>query len=63
MKLVLALNDGNIDAAMQLLRSFYSSIPYDAEKQDENHRRNDQHKGGVYQQRGCQQYKNAQNNI
>ena len=37
MKLVLALNDGNIDMAMQLLRSFYSSIPYDAEKQDENH--------------------------
>lgn len=27
----------DIDAAMQLLRSFYSSIPYDAEKQDENH--------------------------
>ncbi len=37
MKLVLALNDRNIDTAMQLLRSFYSSIPYDAEKQDENH--------------------------
>ena len=37
MKLVLALNDGNIDVAMMLLRSFYSSIPYDAEKQDENH--------------------------
>ena len=27
----------DIDAAMLLLRSFYSSIPYDAEKQDENH--------------------------
>lgn len=27
----------DIDAAMMSLRSFYSSIPYDAEKQDENH--------------------------
>ncbi len=27
----------DIDAAMQILRSFYSSIPYDAEKQDEDH--------------------------
>ncbi len=32
-----ALEDGNVDDAMQLLRSFYSSIPYDAEKQDESH--------------------------
>ncbi len=32
-----ALEDGNVDDAMQLLRSFYSSIPYDAEKQDEDH--------------------------
>ena len=27
----------DIDAAMKLLRSFFSSIPYNAEKQDENH--------------------------
>ena len=32
-----AFRNHDIDAAMQLLRSFYSSIPYDAEKQDENH--------------------------
>ena len=36
-KLILALDGGDVDRAMQLLRSFYSSIPYDAEKQDENH--------------------------
>ena len=36
-KLICALNDGDTDKAMSLLRSFYSSIPYDAEKQDENH--------------------------
>ena len=27
----------DVDTAMKLLRSFYSSIPYNAEKQDENH--------------------------
>ncbi|MBQ9243194.1 MAG: AAA family ATPase, partial [Proteobacteria bacterium] len=36
-KLMTSLNDGDIDAAMNLLRSFYSSIPYNAEKQDEDH--------------------------
>jgi hypothetical protein len=35
--LTAALEDGNVDEAMRQLRSFYSSIPYDAEKQDENH--------------------------
>ena len=35
--LTAALEEGNVDEAMQYLRSFYSSIPYDAEKQDENH--------------------------
>ena len=37
MKLILALDGRDIETAMKLLRSFYSSIPYDAEKQDENH--------------------------
>ena len=36
-KLVCAFNDGDVDTAMTLLRSYYSSIPYNAEKQDENH--------------------------
>lgn len=36
-KLMTSLNDGDIDRAMILLRSFYSSIPYNAEKQDEDH--------------------------
>ena len=36
-KLMTSLNDGDIDTAMKLLRSFYSSIPYNAEKQDEDH--------------------------
>ena len=35
--LTLALEEHRVDDAMILLRSFYSSIPYDAEKQDENH--------------------------
>ena len=35
--LTLAFEEHRVDDAMQLLRSFYSSIPYDAEKQDENH--------------------------
>ncbi|MBQ9817146.1 MAG: ATP-binding protein [Proteobacteria bacterium] len=37
LNLTAALEDGNVDEAMQHLRSFYSSIPYDAEKQDEDH--------------------------
>ena len=36
-KLIVALDDGDVDAALVQLRSFYSSIPYNAEKQDENH--------------------------
>ena len=35
--LTLAFEEHRVDDAMQLLRSFYSSIPYDAEIQDENH--------------------------
>ncbi len=35
--LTLALEEHRINDAMNLLRSFYSSIPYDTEKQDENH--------------------------
>ena len=31
------LREGNLDGAMTLMRSFFSSIPYNAEKQDENH--------------------------
>ena len=31
------LREGNLDDAMTLMRSFFSSIPYNAEKQDENH--------------------------
>ncbi len=31
------LREGDLDAAMSLMRSFFSSIPYNAEKQDENH--------------------------
>ena len=37
LNLTAALEDGNVDEAMKQLRSFYSSIPYDAEKQDEHH--------------------------
>ncbi|MBQ8036380.1 MAG: AAA family ATPase, partial [Proteobacteria bacterium] len=36
-RMMRSFRNHDIDAAMQLLRSFYSSIPYDAEKQDENH--------------------------
>ncbi|MBR4985579.1 MAG: ATP-binding protein [Proteobacteria bacterium] len=36
-KLICALNDGDVDTAMTLLRAYYSSIPYNTEKQDENH--------------------------
>ena len=36
-KLTRALKRQDIEQAMQLLRSFFSSIPYDAEKQDEAH--------------------------
>jgi hypothetical protein len=32
-----AIRNHDIDAAMTLLRSFFSSIPYNAEKQDEDH--------------------------
>ncbi|MBR4911331.1 MAG: ATP-binding protein [Bacteroidales bacterium] len=32
-----ALYDGKLDDAMQMLRAFLSSIPYDAERQDEDH--------------------------
>ncbi len=31
------LREGNLEDAMTLMRSFFSSIPYNAEKQDENH--------------------------
>ena len=37
MELTLALEEHRVDDAMVLLRRFYNSIPYDAEKQDENH--------------------------
>ncbi len=37
LNLTRALKRRDIDKAMNLLRSFFSSIPYDAEKQDENH--------------------------
>ena len=37
MQLTRALKQRDIERAMQLLRSFFSSIPYDAEKQDEAH--------------------------
>ena len=36
-RLISSLNDGDVDKAMTLLRSFFSSIPYNAEKQDEDH--------------------------
>ena len=36
-QLMTSLNDGDVNRAMILLRSFYSSIPYNAEKQDEDH--------------------------
>ena len=36
-KLTLALEERDIEQAMQLLRSFFSSTPYDAERQDEAH--------------------------
>jgi hypothetical protein len=36
-KLICALNEGDVNKAMTLLRSFFSSIPYNAEKQDEHH--------------------------
>jgi hypothetical protein len=31
------MREGNLDGAMTFMRSFFSSIPYNAEKQDENH--------------------------
>ena len=37
MKFSDALEDGELGQAMTLMRSFFSSIPYNAEKQDENH--------------------------
>ena len=37
MKFSDALEDGDLEQAMTLMRSFFSSIPYNAEKQDENH--------------------------
>ena len=37
LRLTYALDEGDVDTAMNLLRSFFSSIPYNAEKQDENH--------------------------
>ncbi len=36
-KLTRFFKKGEVDAAMELLRAFFASIPYDAEKQDENH--------------------------
>ena len=36
-QLMTSLNNGDVDRAMTLLRSFYSSVPYNAEKQDEDH--------------------------
>ena len=36
-RLVRAFRQGDVDGAMTILRAFYSSIPYDAERQDENH--------------------------
>ena len=36
-KTLRAIRNHDIDTALSLLRSFFSSIPYDAEKQDENH--------------------------
>ena len=36
-KLTRALKRQDVEEAMRLLRSFFSSIPYDAEKQDEDH--------------------------
>ena len=36
-KTLRAIRNHDIDAAMTLLRSFFSSIPYNAEKQDEHH--------------------------
>ncbi|MBO4350627.1 MAG: PD-(D/E)XK nuclease domain-containing protein [Proteobacteria bacterium] len=36
-RLLRAFRHHDIDTAMNMLRSFFSSIPYDAEKQDENH--------------------------
>ena len=36
-RLIDALDNGDVDKAMILMRSFFSSIPYDAEKQNENH--------------------------
>lgn len=36
-KTLRAIRNHDIDTALNLLRSFFSSIPYNAEKQDENH--------------------------
>ena len=36
-RLVRAFRQGDVDGAMTIFRAFYSSIPYDAERQDENH--------------------------
>ena len=32
-----ALEEGNLEGALTLIKAFFSSIPYNAEKQDENH--------------------------
>ena len=37
LKLTMALHRHDVEQAMRLLRSFFSSIPYDAERQDEAH--------------------------
>ena len=37
LQLMYAFRVRDVDTAMQMLRSFFSSIPYNAEKQDENH--------------------------
>ena len=37
LRVTYALDEGDVETAMKLLRSFFSSIPYNAEKQDENH--------------------------
>ena len=36
-KMLRAIRNHDLDTAMKLLRSFFSSIPYNAEKQDEDH--------------------------
>ena len=36
-KFTMALEDGDVETALTLMKAFLSSIPYNAEKQDENH--------------------------